>query len=97
MMSFRPATHARMPPMRNYSPEPMKNVGYWLRKTRILVNWFFLHRQPHPCIVRLVELRVAEKVAVMRELIESQEEAMRKDAIIVATRKQVRIRPRLDP
>ena len=53
----------------------------------------FLHRRPHPCIVRLVELRIAEKVAVMRELIESHEEAMRESAIIVVTRKQVRIRP----
>ena len=53
----------------------------------------FLRRRPHPCIVRLVELRVAEKVGAIRELIEEQGEALRAGAIIVVTRSRVRIRP----
>ena len=52
----------------------------------------FVRRQPHPCIVRFVEMRVVEKVAAMRELIERHADAMRKDALIVVTRGRVRIR-----
>ena len=52
----------------------------------------FVRRQPHPCIVRFVEMRVVEKVAAMRELIERHADAMREDALIVATRGRVRIR-----
>ncbi len=54
----------------------------------------FVRRLPHPCIVRLVEMSVAEKVAAMRELIESYPEAMRGNALIVVTRNRVRIRLR---
>ena len=52
----------------------------------------FLRRQPHPCIVRLVELRGAEKVEAMRDLIERREDTMREGAIIVVTGTRVRIR-----
>ena len=52
----------------------------------------FLRRLPHPCIVRLVELRVTEKVEAMRDLIERHGDAMREGAIIVVTRTRVRIR-----
>ncbi len=52
----------------------------------------FLRRRPHPCIVRLVELRVAEKVGAMLDLIERHEDAMREGAIIVVTGTRVRIR-----
>ncbi len=52
----------------------------------------FVRRLPHPCIVRLVEMTVAEKVAAMRELIESHPDAMRESAFIVVTRNRVRIR-----
>ena len=52
----------------------------------------FMHRLPHPCIVRLVELRVTEKVEAMRDLIERHGDAMREGAIIVVTRTRVRIR-----
>ena len=52
----------------------------------------FLRRLPHPCIVRLVELRVAEKVEAMRYLIERHGDAMREGAIIVVTERRVRIR-----
>lgn len=52
----------------------------------------FLRRQPHPCIVRLVELRVAHKVEAMRDLIEHHDDAMREGAIIVVTGTRVRIR-----
>ena len=53
----------------------------------------FLRRRPHPCIIRLVELRVAEKVEAIRELIEEHGEALRAGAIVVVTRNRVRIRP----
>ena len=52
----------------------------------------FVRRLPHPCIVRLVEMPVVEKVAAMRELIESHPDAMHEKALIVVTRNRVRIR-----
>ena len=52
----------------------------------------FMHRLPHPCIVRLVELRVTEKVEAMQDLIDHHGDAMREGAIIVVTRTRVRIR-----
>ena len=52
----------------------------------------FVRRLPHPCIVRLVDMPVAEKVEGMRELIESHPDAMRERALIVVTRNRVRIR-----
>ena len=52
----------------------------------------FMRRLSHPCIVRLVELRVTEKVEALRDLIERHGDAMREGAIIVVTRTRVRIR-----
>ena len=52
----------------------------------------FVRRLPHPCIVRLVEMPVAEKVAAIRELIESYPDAMRESNLIVVTRNRIRIR-----
>lgn len=52
----------------------------------------FLRRLSHPCIVRLVNMRVAEKVAAMRELIEHHSEAMQQPSLIVVTQRRVRIR-----
>ena len=52
----------------------------------------FLRRLPHPCIVRLVELRVAEQVDGMRDLIEKHGDVLRAGAIVVVTRRRVRIR-----
>ena len=52
----------------------------------------FVRRQPHPCIVRFGEMRVVEKVAAMRELIERRADAMREGAIVVVTAGRVRIR-----
>ena len=47
------------------------------REGRILVTddkdfgeLVFVQRLPHPCIVRFVEMRVSEKVAAMRRLME---------------------------
>ena len=54
----------------------------------------FVRRQPHPCIVRLVEMPVVEKVAAMRELIESYSDAINDGSRIVVTRNRVRIRLR---
>lgn len=52
----------------------------------------FVRRLPHPCIIRFVDMRVEEKVAAMRELLERHGDAMREDALIVVTRGRVRIR-----
>lgn len=52
----------------------------------------FVRRLDHPCIIRFVEMRVAEKVAAMHELIEQYSDAMHARALIVVTRKRVRIR-----
>ena len=69
------------------------------RERRVLVTedkdfgeLVFMRRLSHPCIVRLVELRVTEKVEAMRDLIEHHGDAMREGAIIVVTRTRVRIR-----
>ena len=53
----------------------------------------FVRRLPHPCIIRFVDMQVAEKVAVMGELIERHADAMHEGALIVVTRGRVRIRP----
>ena len=51
-----------------------------------------MRRLPHPCIIRFTDMPVSEKVAAMRDLIESQADAMREGSIIVVTRSRVRIR-----
>ena len=53
----------------------------------------FVRRLPHPCIIRFVDMQVADKVAAMRELIEYHADAMREGALIVVTRERIRIRP----
>ena len=52
----------------------------------------FLLRQPHSCIVRLVEMRVAEKASAMRELITQHGDTMIDGAMIIVSRDRVRIR-----
>ena len=54
----------------------------------------FVRHLPHPCIIRFVDMQVAEKVAAMRELLEQHADAMHEGALIVVTRRRVRIRPR---
>ncbi len=52
----------------------------------------FVRHLPHPCIIRFVEMQVSEKVAAMRELLEQHADAMHESAMIVVTRRRVRIR-----
>ena len=52
----------------------------------------FVRRLPHPCIIRFTDMPITEKVAAMRELIESESEAMQQGNIIVVTRSRIRIR-----
>ena len=52
----------------------------------------FVRRLPHPCIIRFVNMRVAEKVTAMKDLIESHPEAMQDGNLIVVTQSRVRIR-----
>ena len=70
-----------------------------LQEERVLVTedkdfgeLVFVHRLPHPCIIRFADMRVEEKVAAMRELLERHSEAMRGGALIVVSRGRVRIR-----
>lgn len=54
----------------------------------------FVRHLPHPCIIRFVDMQAVEKVAAMRELIEQHADAMHEGALIVVTRRRVRIRSR---
>ena len=54
----------------------------------------FVRRLAHPCIVRFVEMTVAEKVTAMTELIEQHPDLMREGVLIVVTQTRVRIRQR---
>lgn len=52
----------------------------------------FVHRVPHPSIVRFVEMRVEDQVAAMQELLDRYLEEMQRGALIVVTRGRIRIR-----
>lgn len=52
----------------------------------------FVRHLPHPCIIRFVDMRIEEKVAAMRELLDHHADAMRESALIVVTRRRIRIR-----
>lgn len=52
----------------------------------------FLRGRRHPCVIRLVELDVEEKVHAMWQLIDQYGEALRSNAIVVVTKRRVRIR-----
>jgi len=52
----------------------------------------FLRGLPHPGIVRLVQMTPAERANVMRSLLENHADAMRDGAIIVVTKKRIRVR-----
>jgi predicted nuclease of predicted toxin-antitoxin system len=52
----------------------------------------FVHRLPHPCIVRFVEMRVDDQVAAMQELLDQYLTEMQRGALIVVTRGRIRIR-----
>ena len=72
-----------------------------LKEQRVLITedkdfgeLVFVHRLPHPCIIRFVEMRIREKVTAMGELIDQHADEMNDGALIVVTRNRVRIRPR---
>ena len=52
----------------------------------------FVRHLPRPCIIRFVDMRIEEKVAAMRELRDYHADAMRASALIVVTRRRIRIR-----
>ena len=52
----------------------------------------FLHRLPHPSVVRLADLDIPGQAQAMRYLIEHHESELRENAVIVVTEKRVRIR-----
>ena len=55
----------------------------------------FVRQLPHPCIIRFVDMPVADKVTAMRDLIDHHTGSMRDGTLIVVTRSRVRIRPGL--
>jgi predicted nuclease of predicted toxin-antitoxin system len=84
------------------SDEALLNLA--LEEERVLVTedkdfgeLVFVRGLPHPCIVRFVDMRVEEKLAAMRQLIERYLDAMREGALIVVTRGRLRIREREGP
>jgi predicted nuclease of predicted toxin-antitoxin system len=52
----------------------------------------FVHRLPHPSIVRFVEMRVDDQVTAMQELLDHYLTDMQRGALIVVTRGRIRIR-----
>jgi predicted nuclease of predicted toxin-antitoxin system len=52
----------------------------------------FVHRLPHPSIVRFVEMQVDDQVAAMQELLDHYLAEMQRGALIVVTRGRIRIR-----
>ena len=57
----------------------------------------FVRKLPHPCIIRFVEMTVADKVSAMENLLEQEEETMRQGTIIVVTKSRVRMRQNQSP
>ena len=53
----------------------------------------FLHRLPHPCVIRLVGMTVVDKVNAVLELIENNAHAIESGSLITVTQNRVRIRP----
>lgn len=69
------------------------------RENRVLITedkdfgeLVFVHRLPHPCIVRFVEMRVVEKVAAVNELIRRHSDELRNGTLVVVTRGRLRFR-----
>jgi len=69
------------------------------REERVLVTedkdfgeLVFLRGLPRPCIIRFVDMPVAEKVSAMRDLIQDHPQAMVEGNLIVVTQNRVRIR-----
>jgi predicted nuclease of predicted toxin-antitoxin system len=52
----------------------------------------FVHRLPHPSIVRFVEMRVDDQVEAMQELLDHYLTEMQKGALMVVTRDRIPIR-----
>lgn len=52
----------------------------------------FVRRLPHSCIIRIVDMRVQDKVAAMQDLIEGYSDSLRDGMLIVVTENRVRIR-----
>ena len=53
----------------------------------------FLRKLPHPCVIRLVAMPVAEKVKAVLELIENNAHTIESGSFITVTQNRVRIRP----
>ena len=52
----------------------------------------FVRRRPHPCIVRFVDMRVAERVTAMRELLDHHERHLSDSTLLVVSCGRLRIR-----
>ena len=79
------------------SDETILNLA--LQEARILVTedkdfgeLIFVHRLPHPAIVRFFEMRVEEQVGAMQELLAHYSAELEAGALIVVTKGRVRLR-----
>ena len=52
----------------------------------------FVRRLPHPCIIRFVDMRVGDKVAAMKDLIQRHGNTMGEGSLIVVTQSRIRFR-----
>lgn len=69
------------------------------RQERVLVTkdkdfgeLVFLRRLPHSCIVRLTEMSVSQEAEAMTALIQSHQESLREETLIVVSNDHIRIR-----
>ena len=53
----------------------------------------FLRQLPHPCVIRLASMTVADSVEAVLELIAKNADAIEKGFLITVTKNRVRIRP----
>lgn len=79
------------------SDETILNLA--LQEARVLVTedkdfgeLIFVHRLPHPAIIRFVEMQVEDQVAAMQELLTRYSAELEARALIVVTRGRVRLR-----
>jgi len=79
------------------SDDALLQIAY--QEARILITedkdsgeWVFVHRLPHPTIIRFVEMRVSEQVEAMRELLQDYTNELEEGALIVVTRGRIRVR-----
>ena len=82
-----PGSQRRNPPARETAEERVL-----LTEDKDFGELAFLQRLVHPCIIRFVEMTVAEKVAAMEDLLAKVQATMRQGTTIVVTKTRVIVR-----